>query len=196
MFQQITRYNVSPGQVVNQTRRSVDLAGEKSHLPTPAFIILGAQKAGTTSLYEYICQHPLVVKGKRRETHYFDWRWNDKLTSGAEHHDYYMNFYSKDILERYPSLVTGESTPSYLLHSDIVIPRMRMVCPNTQFLVMLRNPTMRAFSQYQMSVDPTGTPDQRAVRGMAAYSSMTFEQAVDMELAELAKLGIKVAHSI
>lgn len=30
-------------------------------------------------MYEYICQHALVVKGKRRETHYFDWRFNKSL---------------------------------------------------------------------------------------------------------------------
>ena len=30
-------------------------------------------------MYEYLCQHPLVVRGKRRETHYFDWRFNHQL---------------------------------------------------------------------------------------------------------------------
>lgn len=152
----MNRYAISAGQVINQTRRSLDLAGEESSRPSPAFIILGAQKAGTTSLYEYNCQHPLVVKGKRRETHYFDWRWNNRLSTGEEHHNYYMNFYNKDALAKYPSLATGESTPSYLLHSDIVIPRVKMVCPGTKFLVMLRNPTARAFSQYQMSIDQSG----------------------------------------
>lgn len=177
---------------MNQTRRSVDIAGDKSSLPRPGFIVLGAQKAGTTSLYEYICQHPLVARGKRRETHYFDWRWNSKLNSAEEHYSYYMNFYSKDVLDKYPSLTTGESTPSYLLHSDVVIPRVQLVCPHSQFLVMLRNPTMRAYSQYQMSIDPTGTEEQRSVRGMASYASISFEEAVDAELSELAALGIKV----
>ncbi len=96
------RMTLLPGEVVNQTRRSIDLAIPRnpyasSPTPTlggsaaarssedysdyftkkhnsPAFIVLGAQKCGTTSMYEYICQHPLVVKPKRRETHYFDWR--------------------------------------------------------------------------------------------------------------------------
>lgn len=26
-------------------------------------------------MYEYLCQHPLVLRAKRRETHYLDWRW-------------------------------------------------------------------------------------------------------------------------
>jgi hypothetical protein len=77
----LKRTLLKPGEVVYQTRRSIDLASEvaehsKSSVSknAPAFIIIGAQKCGTTSMYEYICQHPLVMKGKRRETHYFDWR--------------------------------------------------------------------------------------------------------------------------
>ena len=41
----------------------------------PAFIILGAQKAGTTSLYEYLCQHPQIVSARRKEVHFFDESW-------------------------------------------------------------------------------------------------------------------------
>ena len=82
----------------------------------PSFMIIGAQKSGTTSLYELIAQHPLVAKGKRRETHYFDWRWNASLHTPEEHWNYYMNFYEKELLHKHPSIITGESTPSYLLH--------------------------------------------------------------------------------
>lgn len=69
-------------------------------------------------MYEYLCQHPLVVRGKRRETHYFDWRYNTSLapTDGAAHLKYYMNFFHAEALEKHISLITGESTPSYLLH--------------------------------------------------------------------------------
>ena len=76
------------------------------------------QKCGTTSLYEYICQHPLVLKGKRRETHYFDWRYNHSISKEdfAAHYAYYMNYFQADMLNKHRSLITGESTPSYLLH--------------------------------------------------------------------------------
>ncbi len=69
-------------------------------------------------MYEYLCQHPLVMKGKRRETHYFDWRFNHKIPieDATGHRNYYMNFFDGDALRKHPSLVTGESTPSYLLH--------------------------------------------------------------------------------
>lgn len=58
-----------------------------------------------------------MVKGKRRETHYFDWRYNHDLGDDtAAHYKYYMNFYQREVLSKHKSLITGESTPSYLLH--------------------------------------------------------------------------------
>lgn len=35
-------------------------------------------------MYEYLCQHPLVLRAKRRETHYLDWRWRDGVTDLGE----------------------------------------------------------------------------------------------------------------
>ena len=88
---------VQPGQVLNQTRRSIDFAEDVGSSKSPGFIIIGAQKCGTTSLYEYICQHPLVLRGKRRETHYFDWRWNEKLPAeDAEAHLNYCKQFPSD----------------------------------------------------------------------------------------------------
>lgn len=67
------------GEALFQTRRSIDRAKHAGTRPVgPAFIIIGAQKSGTTALYEYMHQHDLIVKGRRRESHAFDWRWEDK----------------------------------------------------------------------------------------------------------------------
>ena len=191
------RLQLHPGEKVNQTRRSIDVIRSNTvRRQSPAFIIIGAQKCGTTSMYEYICQHPLVVKGKRRETHYFDWRFNHSIKEsniaayGKAHHEYYMNFYEKEILESHPSLMTGESTPSYLLHADIVIPRMVDICPWVKLIVMLRNPIDRAFSQYQMCIDPNGTPQKWKVRGSSLYLDKTFDEVIDHEIAQLDSFGI------
>lgn len=56
---------------------------------------------------------------------------------------------------------------------------MKLVCPWAKLIVMLRNPTERAYSQYQMCVDPTGTPEQLKVRGESAYKGKTFLQVSD-----------------
>lgn len=143
-------------------------------------------------MYEYICQHPLVVRGKRRETHYFDWRFNHTIAEDnvVEHRKQYLKFFEGDLLKKHPSLVTGESTPSYLLHADIVLPRLKAMVPWTNLIVMLRNPVDRAFSQFQMVSDPTGTPEQLKVRGRSAYVGKTFEMIVDEEIAHIVNAGI------
>ena len=123
-------------------------------------------------MYELLCEHPLVIRGKRRETHFLDWRWVDALDGPvaaaaaaaagggdgqcAAAQAEYATYYNGDALFKYPSLLTGESTPSYLLHSDVVIPRLRAVCPWARLLVVLRDPVDRAYSQYQMCLDPQG----------------------------------------
>lgn len=188
-----SRYLLQPGEKINQTRRSIDLARDAGSRPTPSFIIIGAQKCGTTSMYEYLMQHPLAIRGKRRETHYFDWRWNHSLPSSDEeqHRKYYMNFFECGTLHKHPSLVTGESTPSYLLHGDVVIPRFKMVCPWARVIVMLRNPVDRAYSQYQMCIDTKGTPEQLKVRGLGSYGNKSFEQVIAAEIEELNSLDIR-----
>lgn len=45
-------------------------------LRLPHFCIIGAQKAGTTTLYDALCRHPLVIPARRKEPHFLDWRWN------------------------------------------------------------------------------------------------------------------------
>lgn len=113
----------------------------KHHVPS--YLILGAQKSGTTTLFELISQHSLALKGMRRESHYLDWHWDltiptpislahsrssvegsthDSIALQAEtdyfeqHHRNYVKFFQSDMLKTHPSLFTGESTPSYLLH--------------------------------------------------------------------------------
>ena len=187
------RYSLNPGDQVRQTRRTIDLACEEGQgRPAPSFVILGAQKSGTTSMYEYICSHPLVLKGRRRETHYFDWRWNKSLPEddSQQHAAFFLNFFDADALKKHPSLITGESTPSYLLHSDVVISRLRRVCPWARLIVMLRNPVDRAYSQYQMSLDTSGTPEQMRMRGMSQYSGRQFSDIVEEEITRLLAMGI------
>lgn len=74
----------------------------------------------------------------------------------------------------------------------MVIPRLERVLPGVKVLVMLRNPVDRAFSQYQMCVDVTGTDEQKQARGLSSCVGKTFEQVVADEIEELQRLGITV----
>lgn len=184
----ITRIPVNPQEKIYQTRRSINLAREAgSGKKCPTFIILGAQKSGTTTLYEFLNQHPLVLKGKRRETHFFDWRWpkvaNQSIPDQA--HQLYMQYFHQDAMYSHASLISGESTPSYIFHYDLSIPRIKAICPWSHLFIILRNPVDRAYSQYQMCVSLDGEPAQLAVRGRSSYVGKSFREAVQQEIQEL-----------
>ncbi len=104
--------------------------------PQPDFVIVGAQRAGTTAVYSWLCRHPLVRQARVKEVHYFDrhfhrgprwYRQQFPITRGAE--------------------VTGEATP-YLLFHPLVPDRVAAELPTTRFIVLLREPVQRAVSHY------------------------------------------------
>lgn len=106
--------------------------------PPPEFLIIGAQRCGTTSLYNYLAQHPNVLPPLVKEIHFFDENWERGL-------DWYLaHFPVRRNVNRYRTL---EATPYYLF--DPAVPaRVRDTLPNARFIVLLRNPVARAISQY------------------------------------------------
>ena len=186
----VNRVNLSAGEIITQTRRSIDRAKEAGSRPQPSFLILGAQKAGTTSLYEYLTQHPWVVKAKRRETHCLDWRWNDSLSSTEERRAHCLDFYHAEAMKPYPSLRTGDSTPSYLLDYYRVIPRLKE-CFNhePQLIILVREPIKRAVSHYSMVTSMDGTPEQLKVRGLE-WREKSFEQVIEQDVKNMKDDGL------
>ena len=109
----------------------------------PDYIIIGAAKAGTTSLYNYLCLHPDVLPAYKKEVHYFDYNYN----KGQQW--YRSHFPLKKQLEPAGGarVITGEATPYYMFH-PLVPKRLAEVLPNTKLICMLRNPVDRALSSY------------------------------------------------
>ena len=184
------RILLKKGTRVNQTRRSIDLDIHSGTRQSPSFIIIGAQKSGTTSLFEMIMQHPLAAKGIRRESHFFDWNWPNNLIKVSDQLNYYRKFYPSKLLHDNPSLISGESTPSYMLHHQHTISRIKSVCPWALLFVILRDPVERAYSQYQMCIDKTGTQGQQRTRGQSIYRNITFKEAILQEIEELNNMGV------
>merc|ERR1719411_2559239 len=86
--------------------------------------------------------------------------------------------------------MTGDSTPSYLLHSQLVIPRMKEVFPwNPKLIPILRDPVQRAISHYTMVTDPIGTPQQREARG-TEWLSLSFEEVIQEQIQTLKQIGL------
>lgn len=181
---------LEPGEVLYQTRRSLNRVCDQGSRPTPSFLILGAQKAGTTSLYQYLIQHDLVIPAKRRETHCLDWRWNPQLNTPKEQREWCHKFYHTEELYKHAACLTGDSTPSYLLDSRRVIPRLRTVFDwPMRFFVLVREPVARAESHFAMVTSPVGTEAQLKTRG-TEWRNKTFWQVVQEDLSHMKACGL------
>uniref|UniRef100_A0A7S1XSD5 Aspartyl/asparaginy/proline hydroxylase domain-containing protein n=1 Tax=Phaeomonas parva TaxID=124430 RepID=A0A7S1XSD5_9STRA len=194
-FPRMPEVRLEVGDELRQTRRSIDLRREAGTGPSaPHFLIIGAQKAGTTSMYEYLAQHPMVIRGRRRETHFLDWRWREELEGRPGRQlEWWARFYDEEAHHRYPSLRAGDSTPSYLLAPHLAVPRLRAMLEHGRrrmpLIVLLRDPAKRAVSHYRMVTDPSGTPAQKRTRGTAWLES-DLSTLVEDDIAALAAAGV------
>jgi hypothetical protein len=103
----------------------------------PSFIILGAQRSGTTSLYEWLCTHPAFDAPWQKELHYFDVEYERGMR-------WYRSYFPR---ER-PGKITGEASP-YMLPHPLAPERVARDLPaSTKFIVQLREPVERAISHY------------------------------------------------
>ena len=108
----------------------------------PDFVIIGAQKCGTTAFYGLLTKHPNVEPAAIRELHYFDRA--DRFDKGTE---WYRRCFPPPRWKDGRRSITGEKTPYYLFHPQVP-QRMAEVIPRVRLIVMLRNPVDRTYSQY------------------------------------------------
>lgn len=132
----------------------------------PDFVILGAAKAGTTSLFGWLSDHPFVAPARQKEVHYFD--YNYFRGEGW----YRKHFPRRDERDRFAAehgrpFVTGEASPSYLSH-QWAPQRLASLLPHAKLLIVLRNPVDRAYSQFQMSRREGEEPLESFAQAIAA----------------------------
>lgn len=138
---------------------------------SPGFLIVGAQRSGTTSLFKTLVQHPLVARPfLRKGVHYFDKRYDLGLAW------YRGNFpvAATSRLRRLHSGValTGESSPYYMFH-PLAPDRIAHDLPDVRLLVILRDPVERAYSAHA----------HEFARG---FETEPFERALELEPQRLA----------
>jgi len=106
----------------------------------PAFMIIGAQKAGTTALYSYLSQHPGIAASPAKELHFFN--CEKKYLLGI---DFYHSLF--------PSVgknqLTFDASPSYLCHLN-ASKRIFAYNRKIKIIVLLRDPVERAYSAWNM----------------------------------------------
>lgn len=126
----------------------------------PTFIIVGTQKGGTTSLFQYLKQHPDVATSYTKETHFFNRAYHQGIS-------YYKAFFPFKYKTRGKEI--GESSPDYI-DNPYVPERIAKHYPNIKLIFLFRNPSTRAYSHYKMTCT---FPD--------ANENLPFEEAIFKE---------------
>ena len=128
----------------------------------PSFLVIGAQRSGSTTLYRYLAAHPRILPPLRKEVHYFDFQY-------AKGRAWYLAHFPgihKRITGNYRA-ITFEASPYYMVH-PLAPERVRSFNPDMKLIAILRNPADRAHSHYHHA----------ARRGV---ETLTFEEAIAAE---------------
>jgi len=112
----------------------------KARTQSPAFICIGVQKGGTTTLHNLLAKHPEILMSAQKELQYFTFNYHQGV-----------NWY----LSQWPVIdeikLKGETTPYYIFH-PYAAERMKQDFPKIKILILLRDPVERTISQYFHSV--------------------------------------------
>lgn len=140
----------------------------------PDFLILGTVKGGTSSLFRYLIQDPHIRKPFQKELRFFLRHYT------GDEFDYRKYFplkiekkLKKQVLKK--PFITGEATPDYFFFPHVARRVKKHLPDSTKFIVILRDPTDKAFSYYYHLYYRNKT-------------SLTLEETIEKELKEYKKL--------
>jgi len=116
----------------------------------PDFLVIGAQRSGTTTLFYDLCRHPQVAGSPVKEVHFFDHHFSRGV-------GWYRSFFPPTAAQerarrRGGELLGGEATPNYLFH-PAAPERAAETVPHVRLIAILRDPVDRAYSHYRKSVE-------------------------------------------
>ena len=141
-------------------------------MPLPNFVIIGAARSGTTSLYRYLAQHPDVFTSGIKETNYFAWEVERPVGGFAHRLDLMYPIrsaaaYRAQFDEVSGQRAIGEASPRYL-HVPGVPERLTAELPDVRVVAILREPARRSYADYM-------------VRRRKGIESRSFEEVVEEE---------------
>lgn len=139
-------------------KNDVDGIFKQREFNTNFYFIIGGQKCGTTSLLANLVKHPSILKPNRKELYFFN---------NSNVFQYGLNWY----LKQFPSVKENnfniDATANYFESADAP-KRLKQLFPNTKIILLLRNPTERAYSHFKMSVD-------------CGFEKLGFSEALEVE---------------
>src|SRR3954452_7693164 len=118
--------------------------------PLPDFLIIGAQKAGTTALYAYLREHPTIAGPPWKEVSFFDRHY--RRGAGWYRGNFPSRLYLRRVRARSGARpIVGEASPSYVFH-PLAPERVAALVPDVRLIALVRNPIDRALSHYHHEV--------------------------------------------
>jgi hypothetical protein len=138
----------------------------------PDFIVIGAAKSGTTSLYHYLAQHPCIASSSYDELGYFD----DNYHLGINWYKslFPTKFTKNKIIKKYGKFLTYDVTPGYF-QKPWCIKNMYETLPDVKLILVLRNPVDRTYSHYHSSTK-RGIKTKIPFRDLLDRDLKTYEQ--------------------
>jgi len=158
----------------------------------PGFIIIGAGKCGTSSLYHYLVGHPRVLPAKEKQIHYF------KNATHLPMSWYLSHFPSTETFLSHGALMTGEASPGYLPRPDVAHELQSLMKNNAgnghnqpvstpKIIAIVRNPLERSWSSYNYNyVRPTLNKIKEAKNNQNA-EMMRFSKIHDLSDEEISE---------
>jgi len=104
----------------------------------PDFLIIGASRGGTSSLFKNLLQHPQIAAPSYKEVHFFN---------SNERYGYGIEWYKKQFPKVKKNGLLFEASPAYFT-TPMSVERIYKHLPNCKFILLLRNPVDRALSFY------------------------------------------------
>lgn len=135
----------------------------------PNFLIIGAAKCGTTTLYNHLKDHPQVAMCQSKEPRYFAFRDalpdpNDPIMADSIcAPETYRDAFTINALTR----ATGEASPIYLAHPE-AYRAIHTHNPQMKLIAVLRDPSERAFSHFLMSQRQGFEPEKDFIKAIGA----------------------------
>ncbi|MEL7034516.1 MAG: sulfotransferase domain-containing protein [Cyanobacteria bacterium J06592_8] len=143
-------------------------------LDKPDFIVIGAAKSGTTTLYEYLSRHPQIYMSKVKEPDFF--ALDQNYERGL---DWYQSLFSP----AQPDQVCGEASTTYsrLHQHPKTVERLAKCLPNVKLIYIIRNPVDRAYSFYQYRFKGSQRNPEFLAKRNELMTAKTFEEAIQQQ---------------
>lgn len=111
-------------------------------MPLKLIAIAGVAKCGTSSLYDYLVQHPQIAKAKKKEINYFSHSYGPWKQ--------YLNLINFNVLNHQQGKWFIDGTSKFERQPE-TLRRLKIKVPQAQLIILLRHPIDRMFSNYKMN---------------------------------------------